>query len=86
MSIAPPRSRTADVTPRIAVARLLSKCRAQAAADDGDVSNSDNMALVGVISTQLLHQQFVASCPGGLHTLELTVDTDREHRVEATLS
>jgi len=69
-----------------AVARLLSKCRAQAAAGDGDVSNSDNMALVGVISTQLLHQQFVASCPGGLHTLELTVDIDREHRVEAALS
>ena len=69
-----------------AVARLLSKCRAQAAAGDGDVSNSDNMALVGVISTQLLHQQLVASRPGGLHTLELTVDVDREHRVEAALS
>jgi asparagine synthase (glutamine-hydrolysing) len=78
--------RDANVFDPGSVARLLSKCRAQAAAGDGDVSNSDNMALVGVISTQLLHQQFVASCPGGLHTLELTVDIDREHRVEAALS
>ena len=78
--------RDANVFDPGSVARLLSKCRAQAAAGDGDVSNSDNMALVGVISTQLLHQQFVASRPGGLHTLELTVDIDREHRVEAALS
>jgi asparagine synthase (glutamine-hydrolysing) len=81
-----PALREANVFDPGAVARLLSKCRAQAAAGDGDVSNSDNMALVGVISTQLLHQQFVATCPGGLPTLELTVDVDREHRAEAALS
>ena len=70
----------------ILVARLLGKCRAQAAAGDRDLSNSDNMALVGVLSTQLLHQQFVVSRPGGLDTFQLTVDIDREHRVEAALS
>jgi asparagine synthase (glutamine-hydrolysing) len=81
-----PAIREANVFDPGTVARLLSKCRAQAAAGDGDVSNSDNMALVGVISTQLLHQQFVATCPGGLPALELTVDVDREHRAEAALS
>ncbi|MDB5618238.1 asparagine synthase (glutamine-hydrolyzing), partial [Tardiphaga sp.] len=78
--------RDANVFDPGAVARLLSKCRAQAATSGGDVSNSDNMALVGVISTQLLHQQFVTSRPGGLHTLDLTVDVDRQNRVEAALS
>jgi asparagine synthase (glutamine-hydrolysing) len=42
--------------------------------------------MVGVLSTQLLHQQFIASRPGGRHALELTVDIDREHRVEGALS
>ena len=51
-----------------------------------DLSNSDNMALVGVLSTQLLHQQFVVRRPGGLGMFQLTVDIDREHRVEAALS
>jgi asparagine synthase (glutamine-hydrolysing) len=78
--------REANVFDPGAVARLVSKCRAQAATGNGDVSNSDNMALVGVVSTQLLHQQFVATCPRGLSTLELTVDVDREHRAEAALS
>jgi asparagine synthase (glutamine-hydrolysing) len=78
--------RHANVFEPGAVARLLGKCRAQAATGDGDLSNSDNMALVGVLSTQLLHQQFVVSRPGGLDTFKLTVDIDREHRVEAALS
>ncbi|TIQ75214.1 hypothetical protein, partial [Mesorhizobium sp.] len=59
---------------------LLDKCRARAS--DGDLSNSDNMALVGVLSTQLLHQQFVASRPGGVRLGELSVDVEREHREE----
>lgn len=40
-----------------AVARLWAKCRAQAAA--GQLSNTDNMALVGVLSTQLLHASLI---------------------------
>jgi asparagine synthase (glutamine-hydrolysing) len=67
------------------VGRLLSKCRARATGGSGDLSNFDNMALVGVISTQLLHQQFVASRPSGLHALGLTVDVDRQHQIEAAL-
>jgi asparagine synthase (glutamine-hydrolysing) len=63
-----------------AVAHLLRKCRAQASAVTGDLSNSDNMALVGVLSTQLLHQQFVASRPEGARVFELHVDVDHEHR------
>ena len=40
-----------------AVRRLSAKCRA--AAGTGKLSNFDNMAMVGVLSTQLLHHQFV---------------------------
>jgi asparagine synthase (glutamine-hydrolysing) len=78
--------RNANVFDSGAVARLLDKCRAQATVAGGDVSNSDNMALIGVISTQLLHQQFIASRPGGDAISALTVDVDREHQVEAALT
>ena len=44
-----------------AVRALAGKCRERAAL--GQLSNSDNMALVGVLSTQLLHHQFVARQP-----------------------
>jgi asparagine synthase (glutamine-hydrolysing) len=40
-----------------AVAQLWGKCRARAA--DGQFSNADNMALVGVLSTQILHHELV---------------------------
>ncbi len=42
-----------------AVAGLWKKCRASTA----QLSNSDNMALVGVLSTQLLHHQMVRTVP-----------------------
>ncbi len=44
-----------------AVAQLLSKCAARAAA--GQFSNADNMGVVGVLSTQLVHHQFIAQRP-----------------------
>ncbi len=44
-----------------AVTRLWKKCLANA--ERGQFSNSDNMALVGVLSTQLLHRQFIAEVP-----------------------
>jgi asparagine synthase (glutamine-hydrolysing) len=44
-----------------AVTTLWNKCRARAA--EGQFSNTDNMAVVGVLSTQLLHQQFIARQP-----------------------
>jgi len=60
------------------VASLLAKCRANAGG--GDLSNSDNMALVGVLSTQLLHLQFVASRPTPARKIELRTDIDQSHR------
>jgi asparagine synthase (glutamine-hydrolysing) len=41
-----------------AVAQLWGKCKARAAS--GQFSNTDNMAVVGVLSTQLVHHQLVA--------------------------
>ncbi|HTR56295.1 MAG TPA: asparagine synthase (glutamine-hydrolyzing) [Kofleriaceae bacterium] len=42
------------------VAQLWSKCRARG---DGQLSNADNMALTGILSTQLLHRQLIRSRP-----------------------
>jgi asparagine synthase (glutamine-hydrolysing) len=72
--------REANVFDAKSVTALLGKCRARVG--DGDLSNADNMALVGVLSTQILHQQFVASRPGGTRTINLNVDVDHEHREE----
>ncbi|MER8431784.1 asparagine synthase (glutamine-hydrolyzing) [Mesorhizobium caraganae] len=72
--------REANVFDPKSVARLLGKCQARTV--DGDLSNSDNMALVGVLSTQLLHQQFIATRPGTTRKTELNVDVDHEHREE----
>jgi asparagine synthase (glutamine-hydrolysing) len=44
-----------------AAGRLLVKCAARA--DAGQFSNADNMSVVGILSTQLLHHQFVRSLP-----------------------
>lgn len=44
-----------------AVRALVDKCRARAGA--GQLSNSDNMAVVGILSTQLLHRQLVEQSP-----------------------
>ncbi|MER9505725.1 asparagine synthase (glutamine-hydrolyzing) [Mesorhizobium sp. M0579] len=72
--------REANVFDPKAVTHLLAKC--QARTGDGDLSNADNMALVGVLSTQLLHQQFVAGCPSATLECTLSVDVDCEHREE----
>jgi asparagine synthase (glutamine-hydrolysing) len=44
-----------------AVRALAQKCRTRA--PQGQLSNTDNMAMVGVLSTQLLHHQFIARAP-----------------------
>ena len=44
-----------------AARQLIDKCRARAL--DGQFSNVDNMAVVGVLSTQLLHSQFIRNRP-----------------------
>lgn len=60
--------------PRAAV-QLLRKCRARGS--DGQFSNTDNMALVGVLSTQLLHRQFVAGRPDGSRGIEVLTEIDK---------
>jgi asparagine synthase (glutamine-hydrolysing) len=44
-----------------AARQLIEKCRRRAGA--GQFSNADNMAVVGILSTQLVHHQFIASRP-----------------------
>lgn len=61
--------------------QLLRKCRARSG--DGQFSNADNMALVGVLSTQLLHRQMVARRPEGRAELVLRTDVDRTNLKEA---
>jgi asparagine synthase (glutamine-hydrolysing) len=56
------------------VAQLWSKCRRRAEA--GQFSNADNMAVVGVLSTQLLHQRLIREAPA-IAAVELTTDVDR---------
>jgi len=53
--------REAGVFHVAAVEKLWQKCRAHAGG--GQFSNTDNMALVGVLSTQLLHEQLIAKPP-----------------------
>ena len=67
--------RDANVFDTQAALQLLRKCRARAS--QGQFSNSDNMALVGVLSTQLLHRQFIAVCPDGNRAITLCTDIDR---------
>ncbi len=57
-----------------AVTQLWSKCRKRAAA--GQFSNADNMAVVGVLSTQLLHEQMIQNTPQ-VSPVVLKTDVDR---------
>jgi asparagine synthase (glutamine-hydrolysing) len=57
-----------------AVDKLWSKCRNGGRTQ---FSNSDNMALCGVLSTQLLHRQFVQSRPAVAHVREYKTWVDR---------
>ena len=56
------------------VAQLVRKCRARGA---GAFSNADNMALVGILSTQLLHHQLIAQRPAIRTELSLRTDVDQ---------
>lgn len=67
--------RDANVFDPQAVVQLLRKCRARGS--EGQFSNTDNMALVGVLSTQLLHQKFIASRPDGARSIEVLTDIDK---------
>lgn len=67
--------RDANVFEPQAVTQLLRKCRARGS--EGQFSNTDNMALVGALSTQLLHRQFIAGRPDGRRPIELRIDIDK---------
>jgi asparagine synthase (glutamine-hydrolysing) len=67
--------RDANVFDPQSVTQLLKKCRARGS--EGQFSNTDNMALVGVLSTQLLHQQFIANRPDGSRSIEILTDIDK---------
>jgi len=67
--------RDANVFDSQAVVQLLRKCRTRGS--EGQFSNTDNMAMVGVLSTQLLHQQFVANLPDGSRAVEVLTDIDK---------
>ena len=60
-AVAPDAVSDAGVFQPAQVERLLAKGRRSAGVG---MSNTDNMRLLAVVSTQLLHQQFIASAPG----------------------
>jgi asparagine synthase (glutamine-hydrolysing) len=60
-----------------AIAALAAKCRAAVTNGGEQLSNADNMALVGVASTQLLHGALVARAPSGDDRLVLRTVVDR---------
>ena len=57
------------------VSSLWAKCLARAASPQ--FSNADNMAVVGILSSQLLHQQFVAKAPRPAREVALRTCVDR---------
>jgi len=67
--------RDANVFDPQAITQLVRKCRARS--EDGQFSNTDNMALVGALSTQLLHRQFIAHHPVEYGAIKILTDIDR---------
>jgi asparagine synthase (glutamine-hydrolysing) len=66
--------RKAGVFEPKAVSSLWRKC--QQHSKDAHFSNTDNMALVGVLSTQLLHEQFVRQRPSTESPRVLRIDVE----------
>ncbi|HPB97384.1 MAG TPA: asparagine synthase C-terminal domain-containing protein, partial [Polyangiaceae bacterium] len=67
--------RDAGVFSPAAVSTLWRKCKTRA--NDGQFSNTDNMAVVGVLSTQVLHHTFVRSNPKPESIVEFNTLIDR---------
>ncbi len=65
----------AGVFDPFAVGRLWRKCREAASGEP--LSNADNMALVGVLSTALLHEQLVRRPPSRVEPVEFSTFVDR---------
>lgn len=74
--LAPAAIADAGVFDPDAVARLWRKCRDRAAAP---LSNADNMALTGVLSTQLLHRQLIRARPDRNPPIEMRTVIDHVH-------
>jgi len=74
--------REANVFDPKAVGQLLLKCRTKGS--EGQFSNTDNMALVGALSTQLLHHQFILNRPDGRRTITLRTDIDNTLNTKRT--
>jgi asparagine synthase (glutamine-hydrolysing) len=66
--------RAAGVFDAGAVRQLWAKCKARTGADQ--FSNADNMALVGILSTQLLHRQLVLENAFAGRNVPLTTQID----------
>ena len=77
-ALSPEAIREANIFAVEPVAQLVRKCRDHS--PDAPLSNSDNMALVGVLSTQLLHRELLAGLPetGGVRELQPGVDVLRK--------
>ena len=73
--LAPAAVKDAGVFEPRAIEVLWKKCKKRAA--EGQFSNVDNMGLVGAISTQILHNQFIARAPEPRKTITLTTLIDR---------
>lgn len=73
--------RDANVFDVRAASQLYTKCRARSEA--GQFSNTDNMALVGMLSVQLLHQQFIAASRAPVRALRFGIDVDRTRELVA---
>ncbi len=74
--------RDANVFEPQAVTQLLRKCRTRGS--EGQFSNTDNMALVGALSAQLLHKQYIAGRPDGSRAIRLSVDIDKTSNSKRT--
>jgi asparagine synthase (glutamine-hydrolysing) len=57
-----------------AAERVIAKCRSQASS--GQFSNSDNMAVVGILSTQLVYEQLIRRRPSGGPPVALRTSVD----------
>jgi asparagine synthase (glutamine-hydrolysing) len=61
----------------------LENCSPSPAGDGEQFSNADNMSLVAVLSTGLLHEQLIRRAPGGILRPECRTVVDRVGSPEA---
>jgi asparagine synthase (glutamine-hydrolysing) len=74
----------AGVFAPLAAQQVISKCRARAAS--GQFSNADNMAVVGLLSTQLVYDTFIRRRPEGGPPVPLRTEVTFAHGDEPVLT